>query len=393
MSPRNPVRLVVGLLGGLLVLLGLGLASLFEQVEEQERIPPGWRARQNPHLALERTLTQLGLPTTSTTELDLEAPEEPWNTRLLLLRDQPLAPAEVDVLLGWVAQGGNLVYAPPVGEGDAPPEDPLLDRLGLRLSGTPQVPLPLSLFGLVDVPLPRRMRTVSPPWAARPLALNPRSDVKLVADAPGWTVLDSPAEAEDLALIWLADSPQDPTLTERVVVLADRTVLDNEHLAEEDHAALAWALAHPGVTQAVVVYGARPGPDLSAWLWANARPAVISALVLALAWMGSAAQRFGPLLAPASLARRQLVEALRANGAWLWRTGNAATLLDALRAEVIWSRLGGRVPAGPEPGQRLAQRAGLDPEAVDAALRGPHPADRAGFVRAVVTLNILRRSV
>lgn len=373
---------------GLLVLgalAALGGWLALEEVEEEERFGASWRARANPYLALERLLTRLGLPAESHTTLpELLPGAEP--TLVLVFANTPLPASAVDELATASAQGVQLV----VGATGTLVEDPLLVALGLEVWGEPAAPIPLLFAELLD--RPRGVAALRPtPLSTQPRAASPRSDVRLQAPAGGWEPLDTPA-LEDGSFHLAARPPTEDGRWGAVMALSDPSIFDNEHLLHDEHAALAWELANTGARRALLVVRSPSSPSVLGWLVAHAAPTLTSLGALCLAWMLWVSRRFGPLEAPPDPTRRQLGEALAANGAFLWRTRNAGLLVEALRAEAVLRRFGGRLPQDPATLQQAARRAGLDPAALEQALRGPPPTERGAFVRAVATLSALRRS-
>lgn len=358
---------------GLVVALLAGLAALWasrnlERVEEEVELGYRGPARTNPYLAAQRLFARLGVPTATGRAGTLPPP---GHVLLLLGPRRPMTRDRSSETLSWVAGGGHLVLTAPGGD----VADPLLQALGLGVtasSGTGDEP--------VDAAAPGE------PSAPVRVPLSPR-----LTDAAGGA-LRTVASARGIFLV-----------TKRhglgtVTVLSDSEFLTNRTIGDEAHARVAWSLlTGPG--------GKPPGgasivfrdemPSLLSLLLAHAWAAAVAgaALLALLLWQGAA--RFGPPVPDPPVDRRSLREHLDASAAWLFRRGQAATLVDAAR-ESFFRRLEVRQPAWArlprkELITRLAGRAGVPLGRLDRALHGPVGADPQSFVTTVQTIEAVRR--
>lgn len=119
-----------GLMVALIVIIAVlaVLASPAEEADEADLRPSTFRTTPHGTNALYQTLEELGIPVDRRLAPLTEAAEEDTTAGplVLLAPTEPPTPAELGALLGWVREGGVLIYA-------ARPDDPTLDSLGLAL--------------------------------------------------------------------------------------------------------------------------------------------------------------------------------------------------------------------------------------------------------------------
>jgi len=358
---------------GLFVALLVALAALWasrnlERVEEEVELGYRGPAKTNPYLAAQRLFTRLGVPT----ETGRAGTLPPSDHVLLLLGPRrPMTRDRSSETLGWVAGGGHVVLTAPGGD----VADPLLQVLGLGVaasSGSGDEPVDAAAAG--EPPAPVRV------------PLSPR-----LTDATGGA-LRTVASARGIFLVAKRHG------LGTVTVLSDSEFLTNRAIGDEAHARVAWSLlALDGgklPAGASIVFRDEM-PSLLSLLLTHAWAAAVAgaALLALLSWQGAA--RFGPPVPDPPVDRRSLREHLDASAAWLFRRGQAATLVDAVR-ESLLHRLEVRQPAWARLSRkelvtRLAGPAGVPLARLDRALHEPVGADPHSFVTTVQTLEAVRR--
>ena len=182
-----------------------------------------------------------------------------------------------------------------------------------------------------------------------------------------------------------------------ITLLSDLDWMTNERLGEGDHGALLWRVvdATPGAEVWLI-----PGierPSLLSVIVEKALPLLITVAVFILAWLWSASRRFGPLAPVPEPARRRLAEHLEASGRYLMHHGGLAQLHGASRQRLLalvhrrhpqWRQL-----AAPELAQRLAERARIEPAAVQRLLQQAPPPQLLQFAADIRLINRLRKAL
>lgn len=370
MSRRQTIFSIVG---GLLAILGaIGFFTLFERVEEEVEVGYQGAARANPFLAAERLFTRLGAPARTLAAGPTVLP--PAGHALLLLSPaRSLSAERFEAIRTWVSQGGRLLVMPD----EAPSLDPVLRHWLVEVSEEPDAGEP----EILQVPL-RDGTGKAKVEVSRIRRLEvERTDAQVSIGSEAGLAFVRYKEGEG-----------------SVTFLADASFLTNEHIGQNDHAALAWALVRAGgeAPQGVWIAIRDRVPTLSQLLARNAWMALASGFVLIAAWLWYAGARFGPLLPAPPLDRRSLLEHVEASGDFLWRTGRGDDLLQGARQALLhridvrepgW----GRLPA-PELVQRLAAGAKLPAVRIDRALYGA-VATPADLIHALQTLETVRRTL
>lgn len=381
MSPRAK-RWSIGLAISALVATIAVLASFL--LEWTERTIEGdyrGEAALNPLLAAERTLTELGLPTTSAPSLGALPPDD----AVLILRDSGrfMSPRDIERLLAWCASGGNLVLLFP-GDSD------LLDQI--------EDDLEQSRF---EMPLAKAFDVAC--------VLDSASEgVQTIDLGAGELELDLPSRFAFEDELGKADlTIGDPLLARllsfehglgRATLVADDRWASNRQLGERDHARLLWELCNVEGerTGAVIVFGEEP-PGLFALIWKHGWTVVLSGALLTALILWRAGARFGPRLPELSHDRRDFSEHVTASGEFLWRHGASAALLAAPQMELRrriavarpdWSSLGVR-----ELAERLAEHCALDVDTIGRVLQTTQTQDAAQFVAVVRDLETLRKAL
>lgn len=340
-------------------------------------------ARLNPWLAAGRLLERQGLRVRN-------APEYgglPAHADVIVLATplDYLDEAEQDALLQWVRQGGHLVSElTDISDSNKSGSGELLaEQLNVRL-------LEHDFSASEQKELLREK-------GGRPTRLDAEGTVRADFTADYFLTAGKRAPA------WIASDRYGPhamrfaTAKGRITLLSDLEWLANDHLGTGDHGALLWRVvdAAPGAEVWLV-----PGverPSLLAVILEKATPLLAAIAVFVLAWLWSASRRFGPLAPVPDPARRRLAEHLEASGRYLMRHGGLATLHDASRQRLLalvhrrhpqWRQL-----SAPELAQRLADRARIEPAAVQRLLQQAPPQQLLQFAADIRLINRLRKAL
>lgn len=118
----------------------------------------------------------------------------------------------------------------------------------------------------------------------------------------------------------------------RISIISDRRVLHNRRIGEHDHARFLLELINlDDSSNRVWLIADDDMPGLYAWLWRHAHEAVITAAMLLLFILYTAARRFGPIIDIEPASRRSLLEHIQASGWFLWRHKHYAELLTGMQ--------------------------------------------------------------
>lgn len=316
------------LIVALLVAVGMWIfLHYYEQVEHEVRFGYSPEARTNDYLAATRFLNAMGIPAS-----DMPAPTPqstlPARGEVLLMTSKRLTldRATREVLLDWVRGGGYLIISARTqtvvdGLGDLFDEfnevtasgDKLFEQLGIEQLEVEDAESRRVTVWLDDMDVP--------------IQVEFDRNTRLSAG-------DGPLQAlagDEAGAVLLGGTLGDG----HVSVIADRKLLHNRRIGEDDNALLLWHLVNLyGPAAAVRVVSDDDMPALPVWLWEHARELLLSVLLLALLALYAASRRFGPLRPLAEPQRRRLVEHLRASGAFQWRYQYSGALLQAVQNDV-----------------------------------------------------------
>ncbi|MGD8588749.1 MAG: DUF4350 domain-containing protein [Chromatiales bacterium] len=370
-------RVYLGIL--LLLLLGLGLlvgawfVQNFERQSQEIRSGFSQAARRNPWLAAERFLQRLDLQVESLSgrQYLLSPPAEPG---VLLVRD--LGPAlslqRQQDLLEWVAAGGQLILSlQRVPDADEP-NHPLLARFGVSLR-TLEASDQAETNAPVAVTLPGTGEKIE-------VTFDPQRSLYLDEVSPEWQV---PGDSGYHLLRFRHGAGA-------ITLLSDNRFLSNAEIDEQDNALLLARLVGDA-SRGWLLYSSQM-PSLLELSWKYASYLVVSVcltLAVLLWWLSN---RSGPLLVQTGSQRRDLLEHLQAAAEFLWQQERAAGLQTQTRSQIEkrWLRSHPRLTRLDRQGrcEWLAQRTGLNPEAIDGALYGQQT-DERGLIRASAVLQRL----
>ncbi|RBH55013.1 MULTISPECIES: DUF4350 domain-containing protein [Pseudomonas] len=374
----------------LVVLAGVGLYLYHKATPYTEVIDhgPSPEARANPYLAAEQFLRQRGLKVTHANSLDILPGLDPRGRNLMLLGERSnMTPRQADQLLNWARAGGRLLFVaealwnPKTGSSG----DLLLDRVQLHQL------LSKDLKG--DGPEPEDERY--------PLLTRMYLEDE---DAPAYFSFDTAfhlSDPKNLAQSW-ANSATSTHLMQleygagTVTVLTDADLWTNHAIGRYDNAWLLWYLAQDSD---VTLLFNTDHDNLLTLLWRYFPQALVALATLLGLWLWHVGLRQGPLQAPASRARRQLQEHLRASADFLLRRSGHEALLQALQQDIL-RRARKRHPGFERLGvaeqwQVLARLTRQPTSAISQALR-PRPRQRLSsvdFSRQVAHLQTLRNAL
>lgn len=401
-----------GLLLGLLALIILGFAGhyLYTHVERYSEVidhGPSPEVRSNPYLAAENFLRQHSVPVQVTDVLQqLPDPRQAPSALLLLASRENMTPREVDRLLKWTRSGGHLLFVAEQlwDEEKGRSGDLLLDRIQIHqlLSDDGQAQ-PGSTQGSIgrarnpnNPPLPSPLAPTDFPQLTK-LYLENETD-------PAYFSFDTRFHLEDpkdLAQSW-ANSDASTHMMQLaygdglITVLTDADLWKNRAIGRYDNAWLLWYLTQD--SQVTLLWQTEHDDLLSLLL--RYFPEALTALALLIGLLlWHVGMRHGPLQAPASGARRQLTEHLRASADFLLRRSGQQALLRALQQDIV------RCARQRHPGfenlnvaeqwQVLARLTRQPTSAISQALR-PRPDKRLSsseFTRQVAHLQTLRNAL
>ena len=357
-----PERRVLSLLlvGMVLILIGSVTAWFLNNFESQTiDLPVGAsaEARRNPYLAAERLLVRLGVPVEGRAGRGRLRQLPPTTDTLVVSGLGSLAPDQRAALHAWLRAGGRLVVEAVDLWDDAVVADDVPGDFGIRLREAPGRP--------GDSPH-QLLANLTWPGVDQPLTLGVHPDWYLdVEGAAGASTVSADGQVRMVRL---------PVGAGTLTVTSDQQFLTNDGIGQHDHALILVHLALPAPGGKVWLLHDSAVPWLGAILWATAPQAVIAAAVLVLVWGWSLGARLGPPAPAPTRRRRDLIEHLDAAGAFLWRQGHAAHLVEATRRQVLtaWQR---RHPDlrrlnRDDETQAISVSSSLTPAAVAAALHG-----------------------
>lgn len=363
-------RLYLGILMSLLLLLslfgGIWFVHNFERQSEEVRSGFSPAARRNPWLAAERFLQHLGIQVESLSGREyLLAP--PVDSGVLLVRDlgPGLPPQREQRLLEWVAAGNHLILSLQRIPDSDESNHPLLERFGVSLHSL-ESSEPEQTADPVMVELPGASESIR-------VIFDPQRSLQLDEVSADWQV---PASTGYHLLRFNYDAGT-------ITLLSDNRFLSNTEIDEQDHALLLGRLVGDS-PRAWLLYSSQM-PSLLDLSWKKAPYLLISACLSVLVLLWWLTRHSGPKLVKARAARRDLLEHLQASAEFLWQQDKAAGLQEQTRqlVEKLWLRQHPRLQRMDRQARCawLAQRSGINPEAIERALYNEQT-DERGLIRA-----------
>jgi hypothetical protein len=372
---RSGVGWVLAALCALLLLgFWLWFDANFARQWREIQVGASAEARRNPFLAAERLLLRLGADVRGAAGASpLRQLPDPG---ALIISDglPPLNAERRRRLWAWLDAGGHLlVEAVRLEEDDAQVESTdFLRELGAVLRQTTTVAAGDEVVAQVRLPGSAEVLEVafSAPWS--------------VEDISGNAVAEATAAGRARLLRYRVGAGA-------VVVVSDTGWLANAAIGRHDHALLLALLA--AERSSVWLLHDLAMPHLAVLLWRAAPAALFSAGLLLLALLWHFGGRLGPLLPEPPTGRRDLLEHLDAAGAFMWRLGRGAHLVQCTRRRLERDWLLRHPPLQPLDPQararRIAEHSHLPVSQVHAALYGPL-GDGRELPRITATLQRLR---
>lgn len=372
-------RMALATLG--LVLLGglaLRIATLFERVENEERVPPGSAARRNPLLAAGRFLAQRGIQSRSVD--NLQALPSPGDILLLGEASSAISIRTAKELATWVRAGGHLILGVCDGQ-----------DWGTSVAGK-------SLMNGLDLSAECISKTDSDDESTKTLTtrvLFSEPSESLAVEIP-WMWISDLAEGMDQARkVWVVQSLKREK--GRVTLLGRTDVFSNGLIGSQDHAHLIERLVTlDGVPAGVWLVYELGDPDFLLLLWSAAWPGILAAAAALTLLVWRSSSRFGPILPGSATGSRRMMDHIEAVGAFLWKR-RPESLIEAVREETLRAAVRRRPHlAKVDPARRreiLAALGGVSPEVARKALDDTGPFTKDEFRQAVAALESMRRSL
>ncbi|UVK97641.1 DUF4350 domain-containing protein [Pseudomonas sp. B21-048] len=381
--------LSVGAFIALLVCV-LSVYLYFKAIPYQAEIDhgPAPEAQANPYLAAEHFLRQQGLSVSHANSLNILPTLEPHQRSLLLLGDRSnMSPRQVSQVLNWTRAGGRLLFVAEAlwDEKTGQSNDLLLDRVQLHQSLSKDLKEP-----------PPDLNDDSYPQLTKLYLEN--------EEAPAYVTFDTAFHLDDpknLAQAW-ANSGKATHMMQlshgqgSITVVTDANLWKTPAIDQYDNAWLLWYLTAD--TDVTLLFNT-DHDSLLTLLWRYFPQALVALIALIAFGSWHVGVRNGPLLAPATRARRQLQEHLRASADFMLRHNGQHSLLQALQQDIL-RRIRHRHPGFEQLGVAeqwlvLARLTGQPTRAIRQAM-SPRPKQRlssAEFSRQVAHLQTLRNTL
>jgi hypothetical protein len=400
-------QIIIGLsITLLLALVGAWLFKHLEPYEETVDRGPSPEARANPYLAAEYFLRQRSIPVkVADTFSNLPDPLRQRQSLVLLDSRENMTPRQVDELLNWTSAGGHLLFVAEQlwDSRRGRSGDLLLDKVGIRQYLSKDLKKQESQEETVrsGLPIPLAAPATQTPRMLWPeltrLYLENESAPAYMSFNPAYHLEDP----DDNAHSWANSAGATHLLQMNhgdglITVLSDADLWKTRAITRYDNAWLLWYLTQDSAVTLVV----QTEHDNLFTLLVRHFPSLLAVLAL---WLALAlwhfGQREGPLQLPASKARRQLIEHVRACADFLSRRSGQQALLASLQQDIL-RRARQRHPGFEqlvvaEQWQVLARLTRQTTSAIGDALR-PRPAQRlsrADFTRQVARLQHLRNAL
>ncbi|OIN44808.1 hypothetical protein BLL37_01325 [Pseudomonas azotoformans] len=352
---------------------------------------PSPEALANPYLAAEHFLRQQGLTVEHANSLKQLSSLPAKGSSLLLLGERSnMSPRQIEQLLGWARSGGHLLVVAEAlwDEETGKSGDLLLDRLQIHqtLSEEPEEPA-TSLKKPSKKKAPDLTKLYVDNETA-PAYFSFDTDFNLTDPRHLAQFSANSARASHLMQLDLGEGS--------VTVITDSDLWKTPDIGKHDNAWLLWYL-NQGT--AVTLLFNSDFDDLFTLLMRYFPQALVALTTLVALGLWRAGVRQGPIQAPASPARRQLQEHLKASAEFLLRRSGQGTLLRALQRDIL------RAARRHHPGFehldnaeqcRVLEHLTRQPSYVINQALGPLPAKRlssADFSRQVARLQTLRNAL
>ena len=356
-----------------------------DKVTREQYVGYSGEARVNEFFAAEQLLVELGLEADSRSDLTPSEWLPPYEDTIVVHVAEPLAVGEnLSLVLSWVSNGGHLVLLPPRRESEF--ADSLLAYFG---------------FSLEETTADDYDDSEEDDEQGDDAADEDEDYDYLIALSSTFYRIE--AHDDDMLSATLSDDKGN-VLARRsweegfVTVVASPWYFSNSELADSDHARLLLDTVAGYVTPGKTwfIYSSA-FPSLWEVIWTTAPFVVTGFFACLVLWLWSKAQKFGPAEAPESLARRSILEHVRAAGHFASRHHSAAELVASSTAAIMHeaefrhpgiSRLATNAQA-----QQIAKMTGLTPETVFNALHNQDHTSHREFTRLMKTLQLIRKNL
>jgi hypothetical protein len=364
------------------VLFGAWFFTYHEKVIKTEYIGYSGEARFNDFLAAEMLITELGLEADSRSELvPTEWMPGQYDTLMVHASESISFGAEFDMLASWVLNGGHLVLLPP--QRDTELTDIILGYFGFSLE-------------------PRAAGDADNDDGTEETKTDEDETFDYLIDLDSTLVRIQPHDGITTSATLSAD---DGLIAARrewgdgyVTVVANAWYFSNYNLDEYDHARLLMDIVAGYVKEGKTwfIYNT-DFPSLWELIWKNGPFVVLGFAASLLLWLWSRATKFGPAVGPDSLARRSILEHVRAAGNFAWRNHSAADLVTSSTAAILHEaerRHPGIGHLAPQAqAQQLARMTGMhDSYVFDALFNQDHTSHR-DFTRLMKVLQRIRKNL
>ena len=380
----NRQALVFGLIA---VLLAAAAAwwffETFEHRVEEKEVGFRGEAGRNDFLAAERFLEKFGMQIESLpTILDLKKMPDSNDVLFIPTGRYDLAPEKITELLAWVKQGGHLIVrARHPSRNAIKMDDELFSSLGAETHAKKNA----GLFNTED----REVIEVQ---------VNDKIESKQVE-------FDTELWMEDVGendLSWQVDGENGSHLLEYhigegyVTLLSDILFLDNEFIADNDHASFLYTVVHiDNSKRRLWIIRNDDMPSLLSMLQDKAPATLILLGILIFFWLWYTTRRFGPIQHAPKAARRSLREHITSSGFYQWRNHNRTELFlsarTALQEQIVqtrplWAKLDEMKLAG-----KLGKIAAIPSDQVLSVLQAQQADKEVEFTQFIEILSVIRK--
>jgi len=384
MRESSIIKLIIG--GTFTLLTAWSLYWFFTNYEQATReVTTGYsqEARNNPFLAAERFLTQLGVNASSISVAELWTSGPKSDDVVMFFHfTLPHSKNRQTQLREWVESGGHLIIdadtLPNTEDDEKAIGHDFLSELGVKVS-----------YPDLDEETEYEQRvSIKFDGVKQPVKVTMPKYLQLVDSANKATAGAKLGDGYGLLQYAVGNG--------YVTILADNSFLLNGRIGDQDNA-LALALL-VGVKDVGKVWLVRDVimPSLPELAWKYAPQAVIASLIALLLWLWSLGKRLGPPLPPAQPLRRDIGEHLTATAHYLWQLDHGKALLEANRQRIEQAWLNKhyllRSMSQQERCEWIAARAGLTAAVVERALYTGQGTE-SDFIELSSYLQILRTAL
>lgn len=301
---------------------------------------------------------------------------------------------EAERLYEWYDRGGHIVITPPE---FTLPQDTLLTVFKLKTEKKKKIVKPVR-YGFSSYPcrcqgVITNYRYTSIPYYIDGTALHGRTE-------KGYYIPGKPDGRKSPGgyLHTQRDNRSSKTNSRIFTYLSDLKPFYNQNIAAADHMKLLWHLTlhRPAGEQQkrnLWILTGRRQPSLAEIFTERALWITVFAVLLFVIYFWSHFQRFGPVLPDTSMARRSLIEHLRADGRYFLRSNNYWRLYNSV-LEMLYFNLERRIPpayAHSSQGQisYLSRISNIEPQKINSVLTAGAHGNREKFFDYICILRKL----